>query len=311
MQSNTMKFTVGLFVLSVFFLLFIFLFLLLQEKGTFEKRYSYNFTVDSAEYFHTGMPVKFSGFTIGVIDSVSLNDDGSVFIIFSTPKRNQKWLSQGSVLMLIKPLIGSPHIELYTSLDTPLLEDKSSMIIVYSDDINDLIIKLQPAVAKTLNVLNNVETITSYLAREDSELRKILLHLEKFSAKLANDNSLLTSVTGDEKASKDVIKSLDETTKILKEMKKITRDISKITSTLAKDVIQPTSSSIHEIEAIMKDIKNKLEVMDGTVNAVGSYDKDLVEIKEQITVGIQKSNEIMDKVDSFMQDDSNNEVTLP
>ncbi len=311
MHSNTMKFTVGLFVISVFLLLFIFLFLLLQEKGTFEKRHSYNFTVDSAEYFYTGMPVKFSGFNIGVLDSISLNDDGYVFIVFSISKRNKKWLSEGSVLMLIKPLLGAPHIELYTSLDTPPLKDEAAMMIVYSDDINDLIIKLQPAVAKTLKILDNIETITSYLAKEDSELKKILVNLEKFSAKLANDDSLLTTALGDKKASQDIMKALNETTHILQEMKKITRDISTITSSLGKDIMQPTSSSIKEIELIMKDIKKKLEAIDGTVNAVGSYDKDIVELKEQITVGIQKSNEIMDKVDSFMQDGSNNEVTLP
>ena len=68
----------------------------------------------------------------------------------------------------------------------------------------------------------------------------------------------------------------------------------------------------HDIyEKSVKDIKSKLDVLDSTVNSVGSYDKDLIELKEQISVGLQKSNQIMDKVDSLMSDESAAEVMLP
>jgi uncharacterized protein YoxC len=87
--------------------------------------------------------------------------------------------------------------------------------------------------------------------------------------------------------------------------------MSNITATLHKDIVAPTSSSLKEIEGIMKDIKNKLETLDGTVNAVGSYDSDLIELKEQISVGVQKSNQIMDKVDALMQDEKSSKVVLP
>ena len=311
MQYNKMKLAVGLFVISLFILLFASVFFLLKEKGTFEKRYNYHFTTDSAAYFSVGMPIKFSGFKIGVIDDISLKDDGSVFMTFSVNKSNRKWVSEGSVLMIIKPLLGSPHIELFTSIGTPPLDSDSMMSIIMSDNINDLIVRLQPAVKKAVNILNSIDKITTYLASEDSELKQILRNLNKFSAKLANDDSLLTSVTGDKKSTQNMINSINETTEILKDIKKITADMSNITSTLHKDIVAPTSSSIKEIEGIMKDIKNKLETLDGTVNAVGSYDSELIELKEQISVGVQKSNQIMDKVDALMQDEKSSEVVLP
>ena len=61
----------------------------------------------------------------------------------------------------------------------------------------------------------------------------------------------------------------------------------------------------------MKDVKQKLDALDSTVKTVGSYDSDLVELKEQISVGLAKSNQIMDKVDAIMQDNTSAEVTLP
>ncbi len=304
MQYNKMRLAVGLFVITLFIVIGTFLVLLLKDKGTFDKRYSFHFETDTAEYLYIGMPLKFSGFDIGVIDKIKLKDDGSVFISFSVTQEHRKWISEGSVLMTIKPLIGSPHIVLFTALGTPLLEPNSSLVLMMSDDINDLILRLEPAVKKATNILNSIDKITTYLASEDSELKQILQNLNKFSAKLANNDSLLTSATGDEKSTNSVIKSLNETAKIM-------QDISKITSSLGRDIINPASSSMREIEGIMKDIKSKLDAIDSTVNSVGSYDKELLELKEQISVGVQKSNQIMDKVDSLMSDKSDAEVMLP
>lgn len=311
MQYNKMNFSVGLFMLSLLLVLLTFTFFLLEEKGTFEKRNSYHFSTQSAESFSVGMPLKFSGFNVGVIDKIVLKEDGSVFMTFSIRKEYTKWITQGSVLMLIKPLLGLPQINLYTALDTSLLKDGDSIPIFISDNINDLIVKLQPVVSKSLNVLNNVDTITAELASENSKLKKILENMSIFSERLIKNKSLLTSVTGDKTSTENVIKSLNETTLILKDVKKITSDISTITKTLNQDIIIPSSSTIKEMELIMKDIKNKLQTIDATVKAVGTYDKDLIELKKQITSGVQKSNQIMDKIDSMMQNESNSNIELP
>ena len=92
---------------------------------------------------------------------------------------------------------------------------------------------------------------------------------------------------------------------------KIMQDISEISSTLDGDIITPVSSTIKELDLIMKDIKQKLDALDSTVKTVGSFDKDLIELKEQISVGLAKSNQIMDKVDAIMQNEAKTEVTLP
>jgi len=303
MQENRMRLTVGIFIISIFFIFFGFIYLVLKEKGTFEKHYSYHFTTNSAEYFSVGTPVKFSGFKIGMIEDISLRDDGLVDMSFSVTKENKKWISEGSVLLIIKPLLGAPHIELYTSLDSPPLEEDSYMTMMMSDSINDLVVKLQPAVQKSVDILNNVHTITSYLSSEDSELKKILKNLEKLTARLANDDSLLTSATGDKNATQNIIKSINESAKIM-------RDISNITASLKEDIVSPASSSIKEINTILVDIKEKLNTLDPTVKAAGTFDNELIEIKEQISVGLQKSNQLLDKVDAIIGDDTQ-EVELP
>jgi enoyl-[acyl-carrier-protein] reductase (NADH) len=124
------------------------------------------------------------------------------------------------------------------------------------------------------------------------------------SDKLAHDDSLLTSLTGDKQASKSIISSLKQTDKIMK-------DIQKVTATLHRDIIEPSSSAVKDLDYILKDVKKKLNALDATVNAIGSYDKDLIHLKEQISAGLEKSNQIMDKIDSVMQNEKSSEVTLP
>ena len=311
MQYNKVKLAVGLFVITLFILIGLFLAFMLKEKGTFEKRYNFHFQSPTAEYLHIGMPLKLSGFYIGVIDDITLKEDGGVFITFSVTQKNRHWLSEGSVLMSIKPLIGSPYIVLYTSLDSPLLKPNSSLMFIVSDDINDLVSRLEPAIKKAANILNNIDIITTYLASEDSELKQILNNLNKFSKKLADSDSILTSMTGDKKSTQSVINSLEQTTAIMKDLKKITDDISKITSSLDTQIITPVSSSMKEIEGIMRDIKSKLDAIDGTVKEVGAYDKELPKLKEQILVGIEKSNQLLDKVDSIISNRADAEVHLP
>jgi ABC-type transporter Mla subunit MlaD len=299
-----MKFAVGIFVLSLLFGMMLFLYLLLKEKGSFEERYSYYFHTYSAASFYIGMPLKFSGFNIGTIDDIALQDDGSVNMNFSVNEKNRKWITKDSVLLLRKPLIGAPHIELFTALDNPLLATDTRLTFIMSDDIDDMISKLEPAIDKVINIINNIDTITSYLSKEDSELMLTLQNVRKFSDKLAQDDSLLTSLTGDKKATKDIIDSLAEANKIM-------QDVHKITSSLHQDIIEPSSSAVHELDIILKDIKQKLITLDATVNAIGGYDKDLVQLKSQISAGVEKSNQIMDKIDSLMQNGKSSEIVLP
>lgn len=311
MSYNKMKIAVGIFVLTLFIVVSTFLYFLLEEKGTFDKRYNYHFHTESANSFHVGMPLKFSGFNVGVIDKIALKDDGTVHMTFSVNEENRKWISRDSVLIVRKPLIGSPHIELYSALGNPILSADSTLVILMSDDINDMISKLEPAVNQITNIIANIDSMTTTFAKDDSDIMKTVQNIQILTSKLAQSDSLLTSLTGDKESTQSFVKTLNSTSEIMQEIHSISKEVNKITSTLDADIINPSSSAIKELDSIMKDVKLKLDALDATVEAVGSYDSDLVELKEQISVGLQKSNQIMDKVDALMQDESSAEVLLP
>lgn len=255
----------------------------MEQKGTFNKRHTYFFNTNSAESFHVGMPMKFSGFNIGVIDLMKLHPDGSVKMEFSVPEENRKWMTKDSILMLKKPLIGSAHIELYSAFDNPLLEDGGELKLLMSDDINDMVDKLHPVIDTLISIVNNVNKITK---------------------KLSTDESLLASLTGSNKASEDIERSLSSLASVMS-------NINDITKSLDSKILNPSSSAVGELNKILQDVHQKLKVLDGTVKSVGSYDKELDNIKTQVNSSLQKSNELMDKVDSILSDETNDEVKLP
>jgi len=304
MTYSKMRLIVGVFVLIITVLMGAFMYILLEEKGAFNKRYSFYFQTESASSFKIGMPLKYSGFEIGTIEDMELNDDGTVRMKFSVNEKNRRWITEDSVLMIKKPLIGSAHIVLYSAIDNDLLVPGESLILLLSDDINDMIGKLQPAVDRIISIINNIDNITLAISKDDSDLFKMLENAKIFTQKLSKSDSLLTTITGSKTSTQDFINSLSSLDKMM-------QNIEKVTARLDADIVDPSASAMKELESILKDVKAKLEKLDGTVEAIGEYDEDLTLIKEQISTGIQKSNQIMDKVDAMMQDDEKAEVSLP
>ena len=311
MQYRKMKLAVGFFVIVLGTSIVIFSYILLKEKGFLSKGYRYNFNAESAQFFSVGMPLQLSGFNIGVIEKIHLKDDAHVNILFSVKKENLKWINKETYLMIKKPLIGSPRIEVHSKLGLDVLPEGSSIKMLTSNDINDMIARLEPVVTKLTNIINSVETITNYLASNDSELVHILKNFDTFSTQLLKDKSLLTTITGDKNSTKNIVASLNETVLIMRELKKVVSDVSKISSTFDVKIIQPSSNSAKQLEDILQDVKSKLDRLDSTVDSVASSSKDLLKIKEEVSVAISKSNQIMDKVDNLMQDKDSDEVILP
>ncbi len=304
MTTSRLKLKVGILVLLLLLNAVFIIGYTLIKDGIFEKKFSYYFSTYSADALTVGMPVKVSGFAIGQVDTIKLLENGTVELSFSVNKENQKWVSEESLLMIRKPLIGSSYIILYSAIGNPILKEGSTIQTLISNDINDLVLKLEPIVLKMENIVNSVDKITTYLAKDDSELMKTVKNIEKFSETLAKNKSLLTTITGDKKATESFIKTINELPLLVNRFNNISSDVH-------KDILPLLTQFVKQLGKIAKDIESKLKTLDGVVNSVGSYDKDLISIKEQIKVGISKSNEIIQKVDTIFQDKKSEKVNLP
>jgi len=304
MQYDKMKVSVGIFIVVLMVSLSAFIYVILDAKGVFEKRYRYYFVTESASSFTIGMPVKFSGFAIGSIDDIKLLDNGEVKVTFSITQENRKWINKYTYLMLKKPLLGSAHIEVLAASGNGYLKPDSKLPMIITDDVNDLVEKLEPVVDRLLNIIKNIETMTNNIVAKDSPLNKTISNLEHFSAKLAYSDSLLTSITGDKQSTKALIRSLHKIEYILE-------DINHMTHNLHGEVIVPTSKSIKELHKILVDVHTKLQDLDPLVKNLGKSGKDISALQRSIQALLIKTNALMDKVDAVVNDTKTENVELP
>ena len=160
---------VGLAVLAVVILL------IGKENDLFTKKSELQFTVDKGTGFTRGMQVKLSGFRIGRLKSISLNEEAKVDIVIQIDQKYQKWIRKDSTVKLVKEgLVGESIIEVAVgdrSLDA--LKDRERLTYVKTkalDELADeLANKLQP-------VLSDVRGIIGYLNDPNGDIKQSMKH---------------------------------------------------------------------------------------------------------------------------------------
>lgn len=311
MHYSTIKMAVGAFVFATFLVVIGAVFYLLNAKGAFDQRYPFDFYTKSAQSFEVGMPILFSGFQVGVIDKIDLTDEGEVHIIFSVDEHNRRWLTENSELMLKKPLIGSPYVELHADIKSRLLVPGSTLPINISDDINDIINKLEPTVNKLIEVVDNLHKISAGLANEEGQLFNTLSNIETFSGKLAESDSLLTTLTGNQQASRAAVDAVEKIRDLVYASELTLKKVDGLVEGMEGKVVDPSGEILQQVDVILNDITDKLNKLQATVDAVGSSDQDIVKLREQILMSIERSNRLIEQVDSILNEPQSKTLELP
>ena len=271
------EFKVGLFIGCTAIIIVLALLYLAAGKGVFENMHTFTLSSKSGDGFTEGMPVVFSGFNIGKVQALELNDKGIVLIKIKIPDRHVKWIRSDSAFILYRPLIGSARIVVSTTnLNSPPLDEKKIPEVIIVNDINDAIARIEPALERVTQIADNVERLTSNLSDPKGDLHRILSNAEKITTNLASKKSLIEMVVSDEES----IKALNES---LKKLKDITTNVDRILTKVDK-MADKTDSEIYgkdgalpQVNVILKDIVSKLQKLDKTVDNINKISADTSE----------------------------------
>ena len=89
------------------------------DKDLLTPKYRLKFTTEKGTGFSKGMPVKLSGFRIGRIKNISLNEQAMVDIDMDIAEKYQKWIKTDSMAKLVKEgLVGDSIIEVSVGSST-------------------------------------------------------------------------------------------------------------------------------------------------------------------------------------------------
>ncbi len=310
MSYNKMKVSVGIFTFITLLLLFVAIFFILKSKGMFDKHYEYAFYADNAESFDIGTPIKYSGFKIGYIDKIDFTYDGKVFVHFTVDEKNAKWINKKAYLELRKPLLGGAVISVISDPNHPMIKPNAILDFEVQDDINSLVARLKPILLRVENIIKNTDIIVAKLASDKGPLFQTMNNFQKLSAKFANDRSLIDTVMGETNSSKNITLSIAHLKDSLAQVQIMTIQINDILKEINQNILKPSEAIPNNINDILIDIKNKLRDLNGLTKAIGNSDKDIVLLKEQILLGVDKANSLLNKVNSLIEN-NNKKVKLP
>lgn len=168
------------------------------QKDLFSPKYTLVFTVDRGTGFTKGMPVKLSGFRIGRITDMTLNEQAMVDITIEVAKKYGKWIRSDSTIKLVKEgLVGDNIVEISVgSLDKPELKPGESITYLKTKGLDELADEIAD---KVKPVLIEVRNIIGYINDPDGDLKKTIHNLELLTRNLETTRShadiLLTSTT--------------------------------------------------------------------------------------------------------------------
>jgi phospholipid/cholesterol/gamma-HCH transport system substrate-binding protein len=277
-MSRNIQFKVGLFIIITSVVILSFVGYVAYKKGFFAKQHTYTLSSKSGENLTEGMPVVFSGFKIGRVDSLELNSDGLVMIKIKVPDQHVKWIRSDSIFILEKPLIGSARIYIATAnLHSPPLPETVIPQIVEVNDINDAVKNIKPILEKIGSIADNIEALISNLADPDGDLTKIL----------SNTRNVTLQADG-------LLKKVDAMAEKTDEQLYGSQGVLGHVQTILKDLIvklkklDPVLDNIHKISADTADTTRDLKILrqdiDGMVddinNVVNDIDK-LIPLKKE------------------------------
>jgi phospholipid/cholesterol/gamma-HCH transport system substrate-binding protein len=268
-MPRNIQFKVGLFIIITSLMVVSFIGYVAYKKGVFAKEQAFTLVSKSGENLTEGMPVVFSGFRIGRVDSLELNADGLVVIKIKVPDRHVRWIRAESVFILEKPLIGSARINVATAnLSAPPLPVDAVPQIVEANDINDAVKSIKPILEKISSITHHVETLTSNLADPGGDMTKILSQarnateradgiLKKVDGMAAKTDEQLYgnqgALTHVQAILKDLILKLKKMDPVIDNIRRISDDTADTTKDM-KALRQDIDGMVNDINALLKDI---------------------------------------------------------
>lgn len=154
-----------------------------KEHDLFTAKYRLSFTVDKGTGFTRGMPVKLSGFRIGRVKSIELNDAAKVDIVLQIDKKYRKWIRKDSTAKLVKEgMVGDAIVDI--SVGSPgmaALNDGDKLAYVKTKALDELADEIAASVKP---VLLEVRDIIGYVNDPKGDIKQTMRQFNMLSKNL-------------------------------------------------------------------------------------------------------------------------------
>ena len=164
---------VGIFIalilaLSIFILIYIG-----YKKEIFSKKISYYVISKTGENIERGIPVRLSGFKIGQVENVFLNNIDYVKVEIRILEKYQKWFRQDSRIILDQEgIIGNSYLKLIPGTEkTAQLPPGAEIFLDKVAGLNEILVEAQPVINDLKAIVSNVRIITDQFLDKNGSMQ--------------------------------------------------------------------------------------------------------------------------------------------
>lgn len=263
------EYKVGFFLFLFLIFLVAFLVYFGIKKDIFSKRVTYYVISKSGDSIERGMPVKLSGFKIGEVDKLFLDNIDYVKIKIKVLDRYKKWFREDTKIILDQEgLIGNPYLKIIPgSENSPIVPPGSVVKLTKVAGLKELLIEAQPVVEDLKVIVASIRKITDQFLDKKGSMQRTITNLEQLTDKMLQNRGLLYYLTEDKKPVEKIDKLLTHT--------------DELTLNLTRFITNATSR-IEDLEPIEKEFLNITKDVKGFVNDLRSMKKDIDPILKNI-----------------------------
>lgn len=283
---------------------------LLYARGVFESTQELVLIADDSEGIKVGMDLTFSGFPIGRVRRIELDDDGDARIRVDVPRRDAHWLRESSVFTLVRGVLGTTNIRAYTGIptDPPLPAGAERHLLV-----GDATAEIPKLLASARDLLQNLNAMTA----PDSPLNATLANLRDATGRLSGPHGALAAAFGNERDARKVVEALDRTNALLAKVDSMAGKADEQVFG-AQGLLPQTRDSVARVNALLSDARESLKKVDALLvelQAVAANAKtasaDLGPLRAEVEASLRKVESLVDEVNRKWPFARDTELKLP
>ncbi len=296
----------------------------LYARGVFDRTQGLTLIAPDADGVVVGMPIMFSGFPIGKVSSMALDELGRVRIEVRIKVKDARWLRESSAFSLEKQILGGAKIRAVSpKMQDPELLAGAERQLVSKDAAQDI----PQVIARANSILQNVDEII----RPDSSFNQTLANLKSVTERMAGEYGVLGGVTGSPDQAKKVLDTVDSVNALLASLKGVT---ARADGVLAKTddrmfgqggVMDEAKRSVTQLNTILTDARDSLKKADevlATAQATTTEIKnaasnvkdattDLGALRTEVDGSIRKVNGLIDEINRKWPFARKTQIKLP
>ena len=220
-------------------------------RGVFDKTQNLFLLADDTEGVVVGMDLTFSGFPIGRVGRIDLQDDGKVRILVDVPAKDAKWLRTSSIFTMEKGVVGDTKIRAFSGVLTdPPMPNNAERTVLRGDSSSEI----PRLMATARELLDNLARMSGTDSSLNNSIGNVATITGNLSTKMQGKYGLMGTLLGGDAQALQVVKALEQTNGLLaKADQRVFGD---------KGLLQDTQASVQELNALLQDTRNSLKKVD-------------------------------------------------